>query len=1002
MANTLRIKRRTTGASGAPSSLANAELAFNEVNNTLYYGKGDSEGAATSIIAIGGDGTFATKSYVDSAVSGAAPTGVAYLAQDNTWDATKTNTFNGTVNLEGTFKIDNVTVSTSAAELNLLDNAQANTVVNSKAVIYGSAGQIAAATLDTTGNVTVGGNLTVNGTTTTVNSTVVTIDDPIFTLGGDVAAAADDNKDRGIAFQWHTGSAARIGFFGYDDSAAAFTFIPDATISSEVVSGTAGDLIVGKVNNVTFTSPASAATLTLGSGKTVSISNTLTFTGTDSSSVAFGAGGTVTYTSNTLAVFAATTSSQLAGVISDETGTGALVFANTPTLVTPVLGTPTSGTLTNCTGLPVATGISGLATGVATFLATPSSANLASAVTDETGSGALVFANTPTLVTPNIGVATATTVNKVTLTAPATGSTLTIADSKTLTVSNTLTFTGTDASSVAFGAGGTVAYTGNKLSVFAATSSSELAGVISDETGTGALVFANTPTLVTPVLGTPTSGTLTNCTGLPVSTGISGLATGVATFLATPSSANLASAVTDETGTGALVFANTPTLVTPVLGTPTSGTLTNCTGLPVSTGISGLATGVATFLATPSSANLASAVTDETGSGALVFGTGPTITTSILSGSATLAVFNTTATTVNAFGAATTLSMGAGSGTTTINNNLTVTGNLTINGTTTTVNSTVVTIDDPIFTLGGDTAPGSDDNKDRGIEFRWYSGSAKVGFFGFDDSTGKFTFIPDATNTSEVFSGTLGTIDVGAVHINGSQIAASNLSNGTTGSGTIVLATSPTLVTPALGTPSSGTLTSCTGLPVSTGISGLGAGVATFLATPSSANLISAVSDETGTGALVFANTPTLVTPVLGTPTSGTLTNCTGLPVSTGVSGLGTNVATFLATPSSANLAAALTDETGSGKVVFDTSPTLVTPTLGVASATSINKVAITAPATSATLTIANGKTLTVSNTLTFTGTDSSSVAFGAGGTVVYADTVCSAIANCTLDGGTF
>jgi hypothetical protein len=79
----------------------------------------------------------------------------------------------------------------------------------------------------------------------------------------------------------------------------------------------------------------------------------------------------------------------------------------------------------------------------------------------------------------------------------------------------------------------------------------------------------------------------------------------------------------------------------------------------------------------------------------------------------------------------------------------------------------------------------------------------------------------------------------------------------------------------ALGTPSSGTLTSCTGLPVSTGISGLGSNVATWLATPSSANLAAAVTDETGTGALVFANTPTLVTPVLGTPTSGNLSNCT-------------------------------------------------------------------------------------------------------------------------------
>ncbi len=94
-----------------------------------------------------------------------------------------------------------------------------------------------------------------------------------------------------------------------------------------------------------------------------------------------------------------------------------------------------------------------------------------------------------------------------------------------------------------------------------------------------------------------------------------------------------------------------------------------------------------------------------------------------------------------------------------IGGNLTITGNLTVNGTTTTVNSTTTTVDDPIFTLGGDTAPGSDDNKDRGIEFRYHTGSAaKVGFFGFDDSTGKFTFIPDATNSSEVFSGTAGTV----------------------------------------------------------------------------------------------------------------------------------------------------------------------------------------------------------------------------------------------------
>jgi len=96
------------------------------------------------------------------------------------------------------------------------------------------------------------------------------------------------------------------------------------------------------------------------------------------------------------------------------------------------------------------------------------------------------------------------------------------------------------------------------------------------------------------------------------------------------------------------------------------------------------------------------------------------------------------------------------------------------------------------------------------------------------------------------------------------------------------------------------------------------------------------LSGQTGTGSFAGSVSPSFTTPVLGTPTSGTLTNCTGLPISTGVSGLGANVATFLATPSSANLAAAVTDETGSGALVFATSPTFVTPILGAASATSI------------------------------------------------------------------
>jgi hypothetical protein len=96
-------------------------------------------------------------------------------------------------------------------------------------------------------------------------------------------------------------------------------------------------------------------------------------------------------------------------------------------------------------------------------------------------------------------------------------------------------------------------------------------------------------------------------------------------------------------------------------------------------------------------------------------------------------------------------------GTVQVDDNLTVTGNLTVNGTTTTVNSTTITIDDPIMTLGGDSAPGSDDNKDRGILAQYYDSSAKKVFFGMDDSNShRFTYIPVATESTGVISGSVG------------------------------------------------------------------------------------------------------------------------------------------------------------------------------------------------------------------------------------------------------
>ena len=100
---------------------------------------------------------------------------------------------------------------------------------------------------------------------------------------------------------------------------------------------------------------------------------------------------------------------------------------------------------------------------------------------------------------------------------------------------------------------------------------------VTSGTGTGSNVLNTSPTFVTPVLGTPTSGTLTNATGLPLTTGVTG----------TLPVANGGTGVTTKTGTGANVLNTSPTLVTPILGTPTSGTLTNATGLPLTTGVTG-------------------------------------------------------------------------------------------------------------------------------------------------------------------------------------------------------------------------------------------------------------------------------------------------------------------------------------------------------------------------------------------------------------------------------
>ena len=481
-------------------------------------------------------------------------------------------------------------------------------------------------------------------------------------------------------------------------------------------------------------SDATTSSVTLQGGTNVTITetgSTITINSTG------GGGGGMVYPGAGIAVSTGTSwstsitnSAGLASNISDETGTGSLVFANSPTLVTPNLGTPSALTLTNATGLPVA-GISNLGTGVGTFLITPTSAHLAAAVTDETGTGSLVFATSPSLITPSLGAATATSINGTT-----------IPTSKTLLISDDI-----GSSVQAYDADLTAIAALTGTSGFLKTNGSGTWTVDTNTYGTalGTSTSGSNATIdllngasilnsITLAAGTNVTITETGDTITISSTGGGGgsmvyPAAGIAVSTGTSwngsitTSAGLAANISDETGSGSLVFATSPTLS----GTPLSTTAaadTNTTQIAttafvlgqasstnplalgtVAVGTSlryaradhvhpttglGLTSGTLAQFASTTSAQLAGVISDETGSGALVFATSPSLTTpniGVASGTSltltgdlavnggdittTAATFNlidATATTVNFAGAATALTIGASTGTLRIEN----------------------------------------------------------------------------------------------------------------------------------------------------------------------------------------------------------------------------------------------------------------------------------------------------------------------------------------------
>ena len=261
---------------------------------------------------------------------------------------------------------------------------------------------------------------------------------------------------------------------------------------------------------------AKQAPLTAGTGVTissniVSIGQTITTTSSPTFS-GINYNGSTSGTANVIApAVAGSTTITLPGATGTlATIAGTETFTNktltSPILTTPNLGIPSSATLTNATGLPIATGVSGLGTGIASFLATPTSSNLISAVTDETGTGALVFANTPTLVTPVIGAATGTSL---TLTGGVSAGTSTLTS---LSVTNNETV------------GGTLGVTGaTTLTALTTTGAATFSSTVKISTGAAAVK----------VLTSDASGNATwqNTGGTVVTMSATGTATSTATYI---------------------------------------------------------------------------------------------------------------------------------------------------------------------------------------------------------------------------------------------------------------------------------------------------------------------------------------------------------------------------------------------------------------------------------------------------------------------------------------